>query len=173
MCAGMMTNSVSAYSRSCGIAERDGRMSNVSRGARFATRLNTLQLGVRHGHCDPVANDADRRAADRHVNQNDARAVWIFNGITSETESSTHYFWSVARNVALDVDEMTEAKQGCGSAGMNEGRWKRAMFARSRNPIDLRRRWHGGHSTPDACSSRWMCLRMCRGLHKDLCNDPT
>jgi phenylpropionate dioxygenase-like ring-hydroxylating dioxygenase large terminal subunit len=39
----------------------------------------------------------------------DKLGIWIFNGITPETATSTHYFWSAAHNFKVDQPEVTKA----------------------------------------------------------------
>ena len=53
------------------------------------------------------ANDAGKGIDE--VNQRDTFGARIFNGITPETEHTTHYFWSAAHNFKVDQPQVTKA----------------------------------------------------------------
>lgn len=53
------------------------------------------------------SNDAGKGVDD--VAMNDFLGARIFNGITPETEHTTHYFWSAAHNFKVDMPQVTEA----------------------------------------------------------------
>jgi phenylpropionate dioxygenase-like ring-hydroxylating dioxygenase large terminal subunit len=53
------------------------------------------------------ANDAGKGVDE--ANRRDTFGARIFNGITPETEHSTHYFWSAAHNFQIDQPEVTNA----------------------------------------------------------------
>lgn len=52
----------------------------------------------------------------------DRLGIRIFNGITPESESSTHYFWTAAHNFRVDEPEMTTAFHGEIAATFEEDR---------------------------------------------------
>ncbi|CAN5734350.1 aromatic ring-hydroxylating dioxygenase subunit alpha [soil metagenome] len=52
------------------------------------------------------ANDVGKGVDEAH--QMDTFGARIFNGVTPETEHTTHYFWSAAHNYKVDQPEVTE-----------------------------------------------------------------
>lgn len=52
----------------------------------------------------------------------DSLGIRIFNGVTPETETSTHYFWTAAHNFKVDQPEVTKAFHGEIAATFEEDR---------------------------------------------------
>lgn len=53
------------------------------------------------------SNDAGKGVDD--TGMNDTLGARIFNGVTPETEHTTHYFWSAAHNFRVDQPQTTES----------------------------------------------------------------
>ncbi|CAN5749268.1 aromatic ring-hydroxylating dioxygenase subunit alpha [soil metagenome] len=66
------------------------------------------------------ANDAGRGVDE--VGRMDSLGIRIFNGITPETEVSTHYFWSASHNFKVDQPAVTDAFFGEIAATFEEDR---------------------------------------------------
>jgi vanillate O-demethylase monooxygenase subunit len=91
-----MRNSVPppTYQRAIGFTGRIDRWMEIT----FIPGLIRIYVG---------ANDAGQGLDEK--GQMDRLGIRIFNGITPETETSTHYFWTAAHNFKVDDPSVTEA----------------------------------------------------------------
>lgn len=83
-----------SYQRTYGFAGRIDRWMEIT----FVPGLVRIYVG---------ANDAGQGADE--TGQMDPLGIRIFNGITPETATSTHYFWSAAHNFKIHDPAVTEA----------------------------------------------------------------
>jgi phenylpropionate dioxygenase-like ring-hydroxylating dioxygenase large terminal subunit len=104
-----MPNSVPppTYVRAVGFAGRIDRWMEIT----FIPGLIRIYIG---------ANDVGQGLDE--AGHMDRFGIRIFNGITPETEGTTHYFWSAAHNFKVDQPEVTRAFHGEIAATFEEDR---------------------------------------------------
>ena len=76
----------------------------------------TLSPGVCKGYAPTFIGGAG--SGDREVYER-----YVMHYLTPETESTTHYWWSISNNFALDDDEYYDLLRGIATAGFEEDIW--------------------------------------------------